>query len=147
MLEISRKIVFSIKHGGKLFVCGNGGSATQASHFAGEIVGKFNKDRRALPAISLTDNQAIITAVANDFGYEHVFVRQLESLAKPGDILIGLSTSGRSKNVLNALQWATEHGLVAYDMPRPLNLDTPGVQEYHLQLIHQISSEVEEEFA
>jgi D-sedoheptulose 7-phosphate isomerase len=95
--------------GGKLLICGNGGSASDAQHFAAEIVGRFEKDRRAYPALALSTDTSILTAVGNDYGYDEVFARQVEGLGRPGDILIGISTSGGSENVVRAVQCA--HGM------------------------------------
>ena len=92
--------------GRKLIWFGNGGSATQGQHMAAEFVGRFLKERRALPSISLTENMASVTAIGNDYGYDKIFSRQLEGLAQPGDVAIGLSTSGNSPNVLNGLRAA-----------------------------------------
>ena len=92
--------------GGKLLICGNGGSASDAQHFAAEIVGRFEKERRAFPAVALSTDTSILTAVGNDYGYDEVFARQVEGLGKPGDILIGISTSGHSENVIRAVERA-----------------------------------------
>jgi len=89
--------------GGKLLICGNGGSASDAQHFAAEIIGRFEKERRAYPAVALTTDTSILTAVGNDYGYEEVFARQVEGLGRPGDILLGISTSGNSPNVVKAV--------------------------------------------
>lgn len=97
--------------GGTVLVFGNGGSAADASHFAAEFVGRFLKERRALPAISLSAESSSITALGNDYGYEHVFERQVEAFGKPGDVAIGITTSGRSLNVLKALAAARARGL------------------------------------
>ncbi len=91
-----------LQAGGRLFVCGNGGSAADAQHFAAEMIGRFERERRALPAIALSTDTSAITAIANDYGYEHVFARQLDALARKGDVLIVISTSGRSLSVLAA---------------------------------------------
>ncbi len=93
---------------GRIFVCGNGGSAADAQHFAAELVGRFEQERRALPAIALTTDTSIISAVANDYSFEAVFARQLAGLARPQDALVAISTSGRSANVLEALKLATD---------------------------------------
>jgi D-sedoheptulose 7-phosphate isomerase len=93
-----------------LFFCGNGGSAADSQHLAAELVGRFVKERRGLPAVALTTDTSILTAVGNDYGYETVFARQVEALVRPGDVLIGLSTSGNSKNVLLALEKAKGKG-------------------------------------
>ncbi|MBI1724565.1 MAG: SIS domain-containing protein [Candidatus Tectomicrobia bacterium] len=100
-----------LRGGGKILVFGNGGSASLAQHFAGELVGRFLKDRRPLPALSLAAEAAALTAIANDFSYERVFPRQLEALARPGDLALGLSTSGKSPNVIAALERARQLGL------------------------------------
>lgn len=145
MHKISRAIIKAIKNDKKILIFGCGGLASESNHFAGELVGKFKKDRRALPAISLTSNEAIITAVANDYSFDHVFVRQLEALGRKGDVAIGMSTSGKSQSVLNALEWAKKHHLIAVDLPRT-GIDTPTIQENQLKLIHRISEEVEDAF-
>lgn len=92
--------------GGKLLICGNGGSASDAQHFAAEIVGRFEKERRAFPAVALSTDTSILTAVGNDYGYDEVFARQVDGLGRPGDLLIGISTSGHSQNVIRAVQRA-----------------------------------------
>ncbi len=102
----------SLQRGGKLLLFGNGGSASDAAHIAAEFVGRFQRDRRPLPAISLCDNHSALTAIANDFGFEHVFARQLRGLAAEGDVAIAISTSGSSSNVLAAVEAARELGVV-----------------------------------
>jgi D-sedoheptulose 7-phosphate isomerase len=97
--------------GRKILVCGNGGSASDAQHFAAEIVGRFTRERRAWPAIALTTDSSILTAVANDYGYDHIFSRQVEGLGQPGDLLIGISTSGNSENVIRAIRQAKKIGM------------------------------------
>ncbi len=97
--------------GGKLLVFGNGGSAADAQHLATELVGRFTRERMALPAIALTTDTSILTAVANDYGFERVFVRQIEALGRPGDVAFGISTSGKSPSVLKALDAARARGL------------------------------------
>ena len=107
--EVSRAtdlIEQCLRAGNKLLVCGNGGSATDASHFATELVVRFAKDRRALPAISLSSDNGILTATGNDYGFNEIFARQVAALGAPGDVLICLTTSGKSKNVLRALEEA-----------------------------------------
>jgi D-sedoheptulose 7-phosphate isomerase len=100
----------SLAHGGKVLVCGNGGSAADAQHFAAELVGRFVKERRGLPGIALTTDTSALTAIANDYGYDEVFARQVEGLARRGDVLIAISTSGNSKNVVRAAARAKELG-------------------------------------
>ena len=90
--------------GRKIMICGNGGSASDAQHFAAEIVGRFEKERRAYPAIALSTDTSILTAVGNDYGYEEVFSRQVDGLGRPGDVLLGISTSGGSENVIRAVK-------------------------------------------
>jgi D-sedoheptulose 7-phosphate isomerase len=143
--EISSDIIKCFKSGHKVLIAGNGGSAGEAQHLAGEFVGKFKYLRRALPAIALTTDTSIITAIANDYGFENIFTRQLEALAKPGDILITLSTSGKSKNILKAIEWSKEHRVKVIDLDRIGN-DTPERQENHLWMIHKIAGIVEEAF-
>lgn len=103
----------AIRDGHKIIWFGNGGSATQSQHMAGEFVGRFRKERRSLPSISLTENMASITAIANDYAFEQIFSRQLEGLAQLGDVAVGLSTSGHSPNVLNGLRAAKTLTLAA----------------------------------
>lgn len=103
-------MVDSLKNGGKIISCGNGGSMCDAMHFAEELTGRYRNDRRALPAISISD-ASHISCVANDYGYEFVFSRYLEAMGNKGDVLLAFSTSGNSKNVLNAIQVAKEKGM------------------------------------
>ena len=98
----------ALRSGRKIIWFGNGGSATQSQHMAAEFVGRFQMERRSLPSISLTENMASVTAIGNDYSYEQIFSRQLEGLAQPGDVAVGLSTSGNSPNVLQALRHAKE---------------------------------------
>lgn len=98
----------AVRNGGTVFFCGNGGSAVDSQHFAGELVGRFRMERRALPAVALTANSAIITAIANDYDFTKVYSRQLEALAGQGDVLVAISTSGNSENVLKAVEKARE---------------------------------------
>ncbi len=105
-------IVGSIGAGGKVLLCGNGGSAADAQHLAAELIGRFCLEREAFPAIALADNVAALTAVGNDYGYGDVFARAVRGLGQEGDVLIGISTSGRSENVVGALRAARERGMV-----------------------------------
>ena len=104
-------ITESLKSGGKVLLFGNGGSAADAQHLAAEFVGRFAMERKALPAIALTTDTSILTAVGNDYGYEHVFVRQVQALGRPNDVAIGISTSGKSPNVVEAIRTARAAGL------------------------------------
>lgn len=104
--KLANLVVNTLKGGNKILLMGNGGSAADAQHIAAELVGRFSKERRGLPAISLTTDTSILTSVGNDYSYENVFSRQVEALANSGDLVIGISTSGNSKNVLQALMTA-----------------------------------------
>ncbi len=159
---LSDTIVECISKGGKLVICGNGGSASDALHFAGEIVGRFVKERKAWPALVLNADVATMTAIANDYGYLEVFARQVEGHVKPGDLFVGISTSGNSENVYRALQKAKELGaktacLVGkdggkigrdsdYSIIVPCNL-TARIQECHILIIHILCELVEEKLS
>ena len=110
--KMAHAILHVFKSGNKLLLCGNGGSASDAQHIAAEFVGRFEKTRMSLPAIALTADTAAITAIGNDFGFDKVFARQIEGLGKKGDILIVLSTSGRSPNILEAITQAKQQGIL-----------------------------------
>jgi D-sedoheptulose 7-phosphate isomerase len=141
----------TFRQGGKLLVMGNGGSAADAQHFVAEIVGRFKMERPGLPAVALSTDTSILTAIGNDYGFEKVFRRQVEALAVAGDLVIGISTSGNSPNVQSALELAREKGcntaaLLGKDggsikgvcdlaLIVPCN-DTPRVQEGHITIIH-----------
>ena len=101
----------ALKQGNTIFWCGNGGSASESSHLAVELIGRFKNNRRPLPSISLNSDTSAITCIANDFGYDEIFARQLEGLAKQGDVLVALSTSGKSENILRALRKAKDLGV------------------------------------
>jgi len=150
--------IHSLQQGGKILLAGNGGSAADAQHIAGEFVSRFAFDRPGLPAIALTTDTSILTAVGNDYGYEKLFSRQVQAQGNEGDIFIGYSTSGRSPNILRAFEEAHAHGLVCigltgnHDGPmRGLcdyllevpSGDTPKIQEGHLILGHIICGLVE----
>ena len=103
----------SLKHGHTIFWCGNGGSAAESSHLAVELIGRFKNNRRPLPSVSLNSDTSAITCIANDFGYDEIFARQLEGLAKEGDVLVALSTSGNSENILRVLRKAKDIGVTS----------------------------------
>jgi D-sedoheptulose 7-phosphate isomerase len=144
-------LVEAYRGGRKLIVMGNGGSAADAQHLAAEIVGRFKLERRALPAIALTTDTSILTAVGNDYGFDRIFSRQVEAHAEQGDVVIGISTSGNSPNVQLALELAAEKGcrtvallgkdggsikkVAELSLIVPSN-DTPRVQEGHITIIH-----------
>lgn len=157
------EIVQTLRDGGTVFVCGNGGSAADAQHFAAEIVGRFVAKRRpALPSVALTTDSSILTSIANDFGYENVFARQVEALAKPGDALVGITTSGRSPNVLRAMETARRLGVrtvalvgasasdIAHAADHAVvvpHAETARVQELHIMTIHAWCEEIDRVFA
>jgi D-sedoheptulose 7-phosphate isomerase len=109
---IAETIETSMRAGGKLLIAGNGGSAADAQHLAAEFLSRYVTDRRPLPAVALTTDTSVLTAVGNDYGFEHVFERQVRGLGRPGDVFLAISTSGRSRNVLRALEAARDMGLV-----------------------------------
>jgi D-sedoheptulose 7-phosphate isomerase len=111
ILEIADIVIEALKKNGKVILFGNGGSASDSQHIAAELVGRFKKDRTALAAIALTVNTSVLTSLANDYGYEVIFARQLEALAQKNDVAIGISTSGKAKNVSNGLRQAKKMGL------------------------------------
>mgnify|MGYP000395851233 FL=1 len=113
---IAAEIKKALAAGNKVLFCGTGGSAADSQHLAAEFVGRFQKERRGLPAIALTVDTSILTAVGNDYGYDKVFVRQVEALAKPGDVLVGISTSGNSANVVQAVELAKARGVYCVGM-------------------------------
>ena len=145
-----------------LLVCGNGGSAADAQHIVGEMVGRFLKERRALKAICLSSNPAVLTAWSNDYSFETVFSRQVEAYAEPGGVLLGISTSGNSKNVVLALEAARARGMTTIGLTGegggrmgPLcdhllaapSRSTPAIQQVHLCLYHHFCAAVEEAVA
>lgn len=156
----ARLIARSLSSGGKLLLFGNGGSASDASHAAAEFVGRFIGERRALPAVSLTSDHCAVTAIANDYGFDRVFARQLEALGAPGDVALAISTSGRSPNVLAGARAAATMGLgtigltgagggdlaeivdICLTVPAQL---TPRVQEAHILILHVLCELVEHE--
>jgi D-sedoheptulose 7-phosphate isomerase len=111
VVEIAHTIEGSLRAGGKLLIAGNGGSAADAQHLAAEFVSRYLVDRQPLPAVALTTDTSVLTALGNDYGYEHVFERQVRGLGRAGDVLLAISTSGRSPNVLRALRTARDMGL------------------------------------
>src|ERR1700691_4657913 len=157
--RVTEILVDSLRQGNKVLLFGNGGSAADAQHIAAEFVGRFAFDRPALPALALSVNTSCVTAIGNDYGFDLVFSRQIEALARPGDMAIGISTSGNSSNVLHGLSAAREKGLrtvaftsctggklknvVDYCICAPSN-DTPRIQECHILIGHIISELVEE---
>jgi len=155
-------ILDSLKKGGKVIIFGNGGSASDAQHFAGELIGRYKNNRPSLAAISLNTDTSVLTCIANDFGYEDIFSRQIESLANQNDIAIGISTGGTSKNVINGLLSAKNRkcktigfsgkGGGSFEEICDLNIIAPSsstarIQEVHIVIIHLICEILEEEFS
>jgi len=157
--KVSELLVETVDTGNKVLLFGNGGSAADAQHIAAEFVGRFAFDRPALPALALSVNSSCVTAIGNDYGFDLVFSRQIEALARPGDTAIGISTSGNSSNVLHGLSTAREKGLrtvaftgcaggklknaADYCICAPSS-ETPRIQECHILIGHIISELVEE---
>jgi D-sedoheptulose 7-phosphate isomerase len=152
-------IIDTLSQGLPVLVCGNGGSACDALHMTGELVGRFLKERKALNVIALSDNVSIITAIANDYSYDHIFSRQVEAYAKPGAVLIGLSTSGNSPNVVRAFETAHQQGMKTVAFTRagdtrmgPLSdiliavpaSSTPLIQQVHICLYHYLCYAIEQ---
>lgn len=153
-------IVSALGTDNKVLIMGNGGSAADAQHFAAEFVGRFLRERRALPALALTTDTSLLTAIANDFGFDQVFKRQVEALGQPGDVVIGISTSGNSPNVALAIEAARKKGchtigllgrdggtiapLVDIDLTVAVP-ETPHIQEAHITIIHLICDLVEQQ--
>lgn len=156
----SRACIDSLRNGGKILLAGNGGSAADAQHIAGELVSRYAFDRPGLPSVALTTDTSILTAVGNDYGYERLFARQVQALGQKGDVFIGYSTSGRSPNILMAFEEARSFGLVCVGFTgnrggpmRDLcdhllevpSSDTPKIQEGHLLLGHILCGLIEQE--
>jgi len=150
-----------LKNSGKILIFGNGGSASDAQHIAAELVGRYKTTRKGLSAIALSTDTSILTSIGNDFGYKHIFARQVEALANTGDVAIGISTSGKSENVINALKRASElncHtiGFSGHDGGEMNKLcdnnlvipsdDTPRIQEMHIVIGHTICHLIDQEF-
>ena len=158
--KISEEVIKAYRKSKKVVLFGNGGSAADAQHIAGEFVGKFYKDRKSLPSLALHTNTSVLTATANDYGYQFIFERQVSSFVEEGDIVVGISTSGNSINVIKGLETAKKLGaitvgftgqeenaiekIVDYCLKIPSN-DTPRIQEGHITVGHIICYLVEKE--
>lgn len=160
--EIAEEVAGSLRTGGTLFLCGNGGSAAQCQHVAAELTGRFRLERRGLRAVSLTTDTSALTSIGNDYGFDHVFARQLEALARRGDVLIGLSTSGSSTNVVRAFEKARQMDVATIAFVGPQGgeladladvcLAAPGeatsvVQECHIAALHAMCEIVERDLS
>lgn len=157
--EVAEVIAKSLNEGGKILIFGNGGSATDASHIAAEFINRFKRERPGLPAIALNTDMAVLTAIANDYDYSEVFARQVKALGQSGDIVIGISTSGSSRNVIKAVEVAKKRGLksIAFTSSKGEKLiskvdyafvvpseNTPRIQETHITLGHILCELVED---
>jgi len=160
--RIAQIAIKILRNGNKILIAGNGGSAADSQHFAAELSGKFvSPKRKGLPAIALTTNSSNITAIGNDFGYDQVFIRQLEALGSSGDIFFGISTSGDSKNLIEALRYAREKNITTIgllgngggNMKEACDISlivpsrsTQNIQEAHIMIIHIICQIIDDEF-
>lgn len=158
---LARLTVGALRNGNKILVCGNGGSAAEADHFAGELVGRFRGERKSLPAFALSSSPAGVTAIGNDYGYDRVFARQIESLGAEGDLLFVLTTSGNSANLIEAVRQAKEQGVISIGLLgrdggrlAPLcdhalivgSTSTARIQELHLLTIHILCETIDRAF-
>ncbi len=156
--QIAREFLRALKDGHKILICGNGGSAADAQHIAAEFTGRFKLERPSLPAIALTTDTSALTAIANDYGYDRVFSRQIEGLGRKGDVLVAISTSGNSPSILQASEAAKKAGIsvigftnadggaLAKDAGlcfKAASLKTSHVQEMHITALHAVSEVVE----
>ena len=161
LLEVAEVASTTIKAGHKIMLCGNGGSAADSQHIAAELIGRFEKERRSMAAIALTTDTSALTAIGNDYGYDQVFARQVEGLGQSGDLLIGISTSGNSKNVVKAMEVAQSKGIQTvalvgdkpegamqaiadYVLAAP-STNTARIQECHILIMHTLCQLVESE--
>jgi len=161
LLEVAKVASSTIKAGHKIMLCGNGGSAADSQHIAAELIGRFEKERRSMAAIALTTDTSALTAIGNDYGYDQVFARQVEGLGQSGDLLIGISTSGNSKNVVRAMEVAQSKGIrtvalvgdkpegamqaiADYVLAAP-STNTARIQECHILIMHTLCQLVESE--
>lgn len=158
--SVAALAVATLRRGNKILLCGNGGSAADAQHWAGELVSRFNYDRPGLAAVALTTDTSILTAIGNDYGYERLFARQIEAIGLPGDLLLAISTSGRSPNILAALRAGRARGLTSVGLTGANSLDmaplcevclavpstlTPRIQECHEVIGHTLCMLIERE--
>lgn len=159
MERMASALISVVRQGGRILICGNGGSAADSQHIAAELVGRFRKERRPVAAVALSTDTSVLTSLANDYSFDKVFERQVEALGKKGDALIGISTSGNSPNVVNALEKARELGLLTLGLlgrdggtarrfcDHALVIegsDTPRVQEMHILAAHILCSLIED---
>jgi D-sedoheptulose 7-phosphate isomerase len=144
ILDIADTMIDCLKKNGKVILFGNGGSASDAQHIAAELIGRFKKDRRALAAISLTTNTSVLTSLANDYGYDIVFARQVEALGQKNDVAIGISTSGKAKNVLNGIKQAKKMGIKTIALTGADGGELAKVADASLVVPSQVTARVQE---
>ncbi len=142
--QVAREISLALDKGRKVLLYGNGGSAADAQHLAAEWIGRFQKERRPLPAVALTTNTSILTAIGNDYGFDQVFARQIRALGQKGDVAIAISTSGNSPNVLIATDAAREMGLITVGLTGRDGGKLGGKVQYHLNVPHSLSARIQE---
>jgi D-sedoheptulose 7-phosphate isomerase len=142
--RIAREICLALENGNKILLYGNGGSAADAQHLAAEWVGRFQRERRPMPAVALTTDTSVLTAVGNDYGFEQVFVRQVRALGRKGDIAFALSTSGNSPNVLRATEAAEELGMVTIGLTGRDGGQLASSVRYNLNVPHKLSARIQE---
>jgi D-sedoheptulose 7-phosphate isomerase len=157
--QAASKLEDTFRLGGSVFACGNGGSAADAQHFAAELTGRYQMDRPGYPAVALTTDSSALTSIGNDYGFEHIYARQLQALSRPGDLLIAISTSGNSTNVVKAVEYAKANGIytigllgrdggtLAAQVDLALTIaveSTARIQEAHIVILHLLCEAFEE---
>lgn len=162
MMKAVEEIIKTLRNDGKIMFMGNGGSAADSQHIAAEFIGRFQRERRSLPALALTTDSSILTSLGNDYGFDIIFARQIEGLGRPGDLVVAISTSGNSKNVIEGVQKAKEMGIKSISLTGcgggklsslcDINLIVPAtktarIQESHMCLYHTICELVENHFS
>ena len=142
--KVARELCSALENGNKALLFGNGGSAADAQHIAAEWVGRFQRERRPLSAVALTTDTSVLTAIGNDYGFEHVFVRQVQALGREGDVAVAISTSGNSPNVLLAVDAANEIGLVTVGLTGRDGGKLGSMVQYHLNVPHASAARIQE---
>lgn len=161
--EAAQKMLVALEKGNKILCCGNGGSAADAQHFAAELLNRFERDRKSLPAIAITTDSSTLTSIANDYDYHQIFSKQIEGLGKAGDVLLVISTSGQSENIIRAIQMAHENGMTVVALTgknggkvpthltaQDIELRVPAeatarIQEIHILVIHCLCDLIEQQ--
>ena len=142
--DVGIKMQECIKNGGKILIMGNGGSAADAQHIAAEIVGRFKKERKGMPAIALTTDTSILTSVGNDYGYDYIFARQVEALCRPEDLVIGITTSGNSANVVRAMEAAKEIGATTVGLTGGTGGKLTAICQHNLIMPSSVTARIQE---